>query len=215
MCMSKDDRGHGSYRIDLAYATILGLTVIVTAWCGLQHELWGNMLTFELKEANDIHRAYTVSELKDRQATIADVVVFTNYINAKNTGSEQLAEYYRANFSPKLSKSFETWAQAGSLSNPSAPSPFKSEYYSIVNEPTEELLRQSEDTSNRAVEISAIASNYVFFTTIYASVSFLVGIGRVFPSSKTQRIFLIMGGAMFFVTTLILFMVMPITSIHF
>jgi len=214
MRMSKDAKDHGSYRIDLAYATILGLTVIVTAWCGLQHELWGSMLTFELKDANDLHRAYTVSELKDRQSTIADVVVFTNYINAKNAGNEQLAEYYRGNFSPKLSKSFETWEQAGSLFNPNAPSPFKAEDYSIVSEQTEELFRQSEEKSHRASEISTIASHYVFFTTVYAGIAFFVGIGRVFPSSKIQRIFLITGGVMFFVTMLILFMTMPITSIH-
>ena len=41
------DNEHRSYRIDLVYASILGLTVIMTAWCGLQHELWSSMVRSE------------------------------------------------------------------------------------------------------------------------------------------------------------------------
>ena len=51
--------------MDLAYATILGLAVVVSAWCGYQHELWSSALTFELKQANTAHREFTTAELKE------------------------------------------------------------------------------------------------------------------------------------------------------
>jgi hypothetical protein len=57
--------------------------------------------------------------------------------------------------------------------------------------------------------MSATASNYVFFTSLYASVSFLVGIGRVFASKKMQMIFLVIG-AIVFSATIVMFATMPI-----
>ena len=76
------------------------------------------------------------------------------------------------------------------------------------------LLQLADEKSQNADKMSAIASNYVFFTTIYASVSFLEGIGRVFASKKTQIIFLVMGAAVFSATTIVLFLTMPIFPVN-
>jgi len=62
--------------------------------------------------------------------------------------------------------------------------------------------------------MSATASNYVFFISMYASVSFLEGIGRVFASKKMQMIFLVMGAVVFSATTIVLFLTMPIAPIN-
>ncbi|MGI0046553.1 MAG: hypothetical protein ACREBB_05120, partial [Nitrosotalea sp.] len=64
--------------------------------------------------------------------------------------------------------------------------------------------------SQNADKMSSIASNYVFFTTMYASVSFLEGIGRVFASKKMQGIFLVMGAVVFSATSVVMFTTMPI-----
>lgn len=49
---------------------------------------------------------------------------------------------------------------------------------------------------------------------MYAGVSFLVGIGRVFASKKMQMIFLVMGAIVFSVTTIVLFLTMPISPVN-
>ena len=72
------------------------------------------------------------------------------------------------------------------------------------------FLNLAEEKSQNADRMSGIASKYVFFTTVYAGISFLEGIGRVFPSKKIQTVFLIMGIVMFSVTTIILFLTLPI-----
>ncbi|MEX2313238.1 MAG: hypothetical protein WD650_04510 [Nitrosopumilaceae archaeon] len=72
----------------------------------------------------------------------------------------------------------------------------------------------AEEKSQNADRISSIASNYVLFTTTYAGISFLEGIGRVFPSKKIQMIFLLMGIVLFSIITIILFLTMPIAPIH-
>ncbi len=203
-----------SYRIDLAYAGILGLTVIVTAWCGLQHELWSSMLTFELKQANTAHREFVMNELKERQEVILDAITFTEYIKAKHDGNLELSEHYRKNFSPEMKQVFDKWLGSDPFNNPDSIPPYLiPEYQKAELAKAEESLKIAEEKSQNANRMSIIASNYVFFTTIYAGISFFEGIGRVFPAKNIQMIFLIFGIILFSVTTMILFMTMPIAPI--
>src|SRR5207249_1398201 len=134
--VSSNDKNSKLDKMDLAYAAILGLAVVITAWCGYQHELWSSALTFELKQANTAHREFTTTQLKEGQSTVIDAIAFTGYLDA--------------------------------------------------------------------------VSNYDFFTSMYASVSFLEGIGRVFASRKMQGLFLVMGAMVFSGTTIVMFAVMPI-----
>ncbi|MHB8601889.1 MAG: hypothetical protein ACYC6W_03590 [Nitrosotalea sp.] len=71
------------------------------------------------------------------------------------------------------------------------------------------FLQTADEKSQNANNMSSIASNYVFFTSMYASVSFLVGIGRVFASKKMQAIFIIMGITVFASTTAVMFATVP------
>ena len=206
---STDERR--SYRVDLAYAGILGLTVIVTAWCGLQHELWSSMLTFELKQANTAHREFTLNELKERQEVILDVIAFTAYLESKYDGNLELSEHYKKNFSPEMNQVFDMWLESDPFNNPNSIPPYLiPEYQKEELAKAAEFLKIAEEKSQNADRFSTIASNYVFFTTIYAGISFLEGIGRVFPTKNIQAIFLIFGVILFSVTTMILFMIMPV-----
>ena len=203
-----------TYRVDLAYAGILGLTVIVTAWCGLQHELWSSTLTFELKEANTAHREFTMNELKERQETILDVITFTGYLESKYDGNLELSEHYKKNFSPEMKQVFDKWLESDPFNNPDSTPPYlMPEYQKAEMVKAEESLKIAEEKSQNADRISIIASNYVFFTTIYAGISFLEGIGRVFPTKNIQTIFLMLGIILFSITTMILFMTMPIAPL--
>ena len=76
------------------------------------------------------------------------------------------------------------------------------------------FLQLVDEKSQNASKMSAIASNYVFFASTYASVSFLEGIGKVFASRKMQMTFLVMGAIVFSATTIVLFLTMPIAPIN-
>ena len=214
--MANVDHDQKSYKVDLAYASILGLTVIITAWCGLQHEFWSSTLTFELKEANSAHRQYTVEELKERQAMIVDIIAFTSYMAAEKNGNNELADYYKSSFRPEMKKAFDAWIKTDPFNNSEPKTPFEMPEYPHPDnsEMANSFLSLAEEKSQNADRISSIASNYVLFTTTYAGISFLEGIGRVFPSKKIQMIFLIMGIVLFSIITIILFLTMPIAPIH-
>ena len=174
--VSSDYKSHKLDRIDLAYATILGLTVVISAWCGYQHELWSSSLTFELKQANTAHREFTTAELKERQSTVIDVIAFNGYLDAVSNHDQKLSDYYKDSFRPEMRAAFDAWVKTGSFNSTGAKTtPFDMPEYPSPSDSKKvnDLLMLADEKSQNADKMSAIASNYVFFTTIYASVSFL------------------------------------------
>lgn len=213
--MSSDDKNHKLNKMDLAYATVLGLVVVVSAWCGYQNELWSSALTFELKQANTAHREFTTAELKERQSTLMDIVAFTGYLDAVSNHDQKLSDYYNNSFRPEMRVAFDAWIKTDPFNNVTAKSTlFDMPEYQLSSdsEKLDNLLQLVDEKSQNADKMSATASNYVFFTSMYASVSFLAGIGRVFASKKMQMIFLVMGATVFSATTMVLFLTMPIAS---
>ena len=205
-----------SHQIDLIYVTILGLTVIMISWCGLQHELWSSEMIFELQDANEAHRIFTTTELKDRQAIIVDLFLFTQHINAMQNNNTKLGEFYKNAFSPELKQSFDEWVKTDPMNNYSAKTPFTMPAYQskLESKKAIEFLQSFDEKSQNANNMRITASNYVFFTTIFSGVLFLVGLGRVHPSKKLERILLIMGAVLFSVTTGIVFATLPIITSH-
>lgn len=206
-----------SHKHDLVYASILGLTVLMTTWCGLQHELWSTEMIFQLQDANEAHRNFSSAELKDRQAVMVDIALFTDHITALENNDTKLADFFKNAFSPELKKSFEEWIKTDPKNNSATQTPFAMSSYQskMESEKSLEFLMIFEEKSKNASNMRIIASNYVFFTTLFAGVSFLVGVGRVFPTKKIQQIFLIMGIVLFSITTCIVFATLPIATPHF
>lgn len=214
--MSSDVKSHKLDKMDLAYATIFGLTVVVIAWCGYQHELWGSALTFELKAANTAHREYATAELKEKQSMIFDDIAFNGYLVAVSNHDQKLIDYYKNSFRPEMKNAFDAWLKTNPLNGTGgrSTSPFDLPEYQLPsdNEKVISFLQIADEKSQNADKMSNIASNYVYFTTLFASISFLEGIGKVFASKKMQMIFLVMGGIFFVIIATVLFLTLPIYS---
>jgi hypothetical protein len=210
--VSSNDKNPKLDRMDLAYAAILGLAVVITAWCGYQHELWSSALTFELKQANTAHREFITAQLKEGQSTVMDAIAFTGYLNAVSNHDQKLVDYYKNSFRPEMRAAFDAWIKTDPFNNiTSKTTPFDMPEYPLASdsEKVNSFLQLADEKSQNADKMSAIASNYVFFTSMYAGVSFLEGIGRVFASKKMQAIFLVMGAIVFSATTIVMFATMP------
>jgi hypothetical protein len=192
------------------------LAVVASAWCGYQYELWSSALTFELKAANTAHRGFTTAELKEGQTMMIDEIAFTGYLDAVSNHDQKLSDYYKNSFRPELKTAFDAWIQTDPFNNTGAKtSPFDMpEYQLALNSSVNSFLQLADEKSQNADKMSATASNYVFFTTMYSSVSFLAGIGRVFASKKMQMILLVMGVLVFSATSMVLFLTMPIAPVN-
>ena len=144
-----------------------------------------------------------------------DIVAFTGYLDAVSNHDQKLSDYYNNSFRPEMRVAFDAWIKTDPFNNVTAKStPFDMPEYQLSSdsEKLDNLLQLVDEKSQNADKMSATASNYVFFTSMYASVSFLAGIGRVFASKKMQMIFLVMGATVFSVTIMVLFLTMPIAS---
>jgi len=174
-------------------------------------------MIFQLQDANEAHRNFSSAELKDRQAVMVDIALFTDHITALENNDTKLADFFKNAFSPELKKSFEEWIKTDPKNNSATQTPFAMSSYQskMESEKSLEFLMIFEEKSKNASNMRIIASNYVFFTTLFAGVSFLVGVGRVFPTKKIQQIFLIMGIVLFSITTCIVFATLPIATPHF
>ncbi|MGB9124257.1 MAG: hypothetical protein WCC55_01740, partial [Nitrosotalea sp.] len=122
------------------------------------------------------------------------------------------ADYYKNSFRPEMKVAFNAWLKTDPLNSTgeNTTTPFDMlEYPLLDSDKIQDFLHTADEKSQNADNMSSIASNYVFFTAIYASVSFLVGIGRVFASKKMQSIFLVMGTIVFSMTTVVMFVTIP------
>jgi len=169
-------------------------------------------LTFELKAANTAHREYTTAELKERQSIVIDVIAFNGYLDAVSNHDQKLIDYYKNSFRPEMRVAFDSWLKTDPLNGTGkVVTPFDMPDYisPLDSEKVQGFLQTADEKSQNADSMSSIASNYVFFTSLYASVSFLEGIGRVFASKKMQTIFLVMGAIVFSATTIVMFATVP------
>jgi hypothetical protein len=109
-----------------------------------------------------------------------------------------------------MKAAFNAWIKTDPFNKPS--SPFDTPEYKMLSDSDKvsSFLALADEKSENANRMSSIASNYVFFTSMYAGVSFLEGIGRVFPLKKMQMIFLVMGAVLFSGTSVVLFSTIPI-----
>ncbi|MHB8546767.1 MAG: hypothetical protein ACYDAJ_08380 [Nitrosotalea sp.] len=175
--------------------------------------MWSSALTFELKAANTAHREFTTAELKERQSNVMDVIAFNGYLGALSNHDQKLADYYKNSFRPEMKVAFNAWLKTDPLNNTgeNVTTPFDMPEYLLPLDSgkVQGFLQTADEKSQNANNMSSIASNYVFFTSMYASVSFLVGIGRVFASKKMQVIFLVMGIMLFSTTTAVMFATVP------
>ena len=210
--MSSDDKNRKLDKMDLAYATVLGLVVVASAWCGYQNELWSSALTFELKQANTAHREFITAQIKEGQNTVIDAIAFTGYLDAVSNHDLKLSDYYKDSFRPEMRAAFDAWIKTDPFNSDIKTTPFEMSEYPALSDSDKVMsfLQLADEKSQNANTMSAIASNYVFFTSMYAGVSFLEGIGKVFSSRKMQMIFLVMGGIVFSATSIVLFLTMPI-----
>ena len=141
-----------------------------------------------------------------------DVIAFNGYLGALSNHDQKLADYYKNSFRPEMKVAFNAWLKTDPLNSTgeNTTTPFDmSEYPLLDSDKIQDFLHTADEKSQNADNMSSIASNYVFFTAMYASVSFLVGIGRVFASKKMQSIFLVMGTIVFSMTTVVMFVTIP------
>jgi len=178
---------------------LLSLATVGTAWCSFQAAAWGGVSQRFSNQSAAESRVAAADRLHSQQYAIVDVLLFSQYMNAKAVSNETLARFYSERFRDEAKIAFEAWLAAEPFKNSNAPAhPFVQELY------RPRLLTKAaaaEGESQRfwseAGEAGRTSRSYVLLTVMLASALFCGGTASKFEGLWVRRAVLALGLAAF------------------
>src|SRR5262245_20933051 len=109
---------------------LLSLATVGTAWCSFQAATWGGISQRTMNLSAASGRRAIGAQLQSSQTALLDVLLFSQYINARTLSNETLAKFYSDRFRDEAKTAFEAWMATHPFENPSAPThPFMTNFY--------------------------------------------------------------------------------------
>jgi hypothetical protein len=165
--------------IDVMSVVLISLATVFSAWCGYMASQFGNLQSRAFNEASALH--IEASEARDRgnAALSIQVNLFVQYLSAVSLGRKDFAEFLRGHFPPELKAATDAWQATHPLENPNAPhSPFEMSSFHVPGESeARDYNGRASAAVARAIESAKRSDAFVLLTVIFASVSFLGGVG--------------------------------------
>ena len=130
---------------------------------------------------------------------LMDVMLFSNFIDARASGNEPLSRFYADRFRAEAKTAFEAWMSTKPFENPNAPPhPFVRELYrpSLLTKAEQEEA-ESQRLWRQAGEAGNNVRNYVLITVLLACALFCGGTASKFESPMIRRAVLALGLAAF------------------
>lgn len=174
---------------------LLSLATVGTAWCSYQATVWGGVSQRTMNLSAAVGRRASANELQSLQLTMVDVMLFSQYINARAASNETLAQFYADRFRGEARIAFEAWRATGPFTNPAAPMhPFVTNLYQPqLLVAARAATVESRELWGQAGEAGRVARNYVLVTVLLASALFCGGTASKFESPWVRRSVLAVG----------------------
>jgi hypothetical protein len=174
---------------------LLSLATVGTAWCSFQAASWQGV-SQRLMNLSTVtgHRAVK-SELKASQLAVLDVMLFSEYINARANSNQVTAQFYADRFRGEAREAFKAWIATNPFDNTNAPPhPFVASLYKpkLVTE-AEDAQAESQRLWEQAGNAGRNGRGYVLVTVLLASALFCGGTASKFDSPWVRRTVLVVG----------------------
>lgn len=172
---------------------LLSLATVGTAWCSFETAVWSSISQRLTNLSTAASRRAVTDQLKGYQMALLDVVLFSQYVNARASSNEALAQYYTNCFRGEAKVAFHAWmALQGS---PDAPAhPFVTNLY----QPRLWASAQREEDKSEALwqqagEAGRTARSYVLITVLLACALFCGGSAAKFEQLWIRRAVIALG----------------------
>jgi len=174
---------------------LLSLATVGTAWCSFQAAVWGGISQRTMNQSAVVGRHATANELQSLQLRLADVMLFSQYVNARAVSNESLAQFYAERFRDEAKTAFGAWMATRPFENPNAPPhPFVTNLYQprlltearVAEAESEKLWQQAGDAGRNS-------RSYVLITVLLASALFCGGTASKFDALWIRRAVLALG----------------------
>jgi hypothetical protein len=180
---------------------LLSLATVGTAWCSYQAAAWGGVSQRTMNMSAAASRRAAVDQLQAYQMALVDVLLFSQYINARGISNDALAGFYADRFRGEAKTAFESWVTTQPFENANAPPhPFVTNLYKPR---LLEQARVEESEGQRfwqlAGEAGRTSRSYVLITVLLASALFCGGTASKFETPWIRRTAVALGmGAFLF-----------------
>jgi len=178
---------------------LLSLATVGTAWCSFQAAAWGGVSQRTMNLSAVSGRRAVANELQSYQLKLADVLLFSQYINARAGSNEALARFYSDRFRGEAKSAFEAWLATQPFENVDAPAhPFVTNLYQPrLLEDARLAESESQVFWQQAGEAGRTSRSYVLLTVVLASALFCGGTASKFDALWIRRTVLGLGLAAF------------------
>ena len=180
---------------------LLSLATVGTAWCSYQAAVWGGVSQRNTNLSAMAGRRAAANELQSLQFRLADVMLFSQYVNARAVSNETLAQFYADRFRDEAKTAFAAWMATRPFENASAlPHPFVTNFYQPrLLEDARVAETESQQLWQQAGEAGRNSRGYVLITVLLASALFCGGTASKFDTLWIRRAVLALGlGAFLF-----------------
>ena len=174
---------------------LLSLATVGTAWCSFQAAAWGGVSQRTMNQSAASSRRAVTAQLQSSQMALLDVLLFSQYINARADSNETLARFYADRFRGEAKTAFQAWMATRPFEDTNAPAhPFVTNLY----QPrllTEASLAEAESQRlwQQAGEAGRTGRSYVLVTVLLASALFCGGTAPKFDKLWVRRAVMALG----------------------
>src|SRR5262249_2933526 len=174
---------------------LLSLATVGTAWCSFQAAVWGGTAGGAMNQSTAASRRAPARDLKPSQVLLLDVLLFSQYVNARATTNEPLANFYSVRFRGEAKSAFDAWMATQPLQNTNAPPhPFVPEFYHPkVLEEANQAEDESQAFSVKAGEAGRVSRGYILLTVVLACALFCGGTAPKFEQAWIRLAVLVLG----------------------
>jgi hypothetical protein len=157
---------------------LLSLATVLAAWSAFQSAKWSGVQATRFNQASASRTESIRASTTAGQEALADVTVFTAWLNATELGERSVADALASRFRGEFATAFKAWKATDPLHNPAAPAtPFVlPQYRRADSAKANELLAAATKRFDEATRANQISDNYVLLTVLAATVLFFVGV---------------------------------------
>jgi hypothetical protein len=200
--------------LEPASAILMALATLSTAWCSYQSSKWNGQSSDFATNAAHLEQKAAVLRLEDNQIMSTQVKLFTDFIGARVTGNDKLAQFFSDRFPPELRAAYDRWMEQKPFENAKAdPHPFvPSLYKTRFVEEIRQTTASAEDDGAGAKRTGNFAARYLSNTVLFAMVLFFAGTSARFDQRHVRL------ASFFFAVAVFLFAVsrmlmLPVTTL--
>jgi hypothetical protein len=177
-------------RLELFATLILAITTVATAWSGFQANLWSGEQSALYAQAGTKRTESVKADSEALSMQLADLNLFTNWLDAFANEQTELSEFYIERFRPEFMLAFEAWIAETPRTNPDAPpSPFAMPEYQLEAAARSDALEAEADRLfQEGQDANDIGDAFVLNTVILAVALFFTAMSERFDWQTVRYI---------------------------